>query len=119
MLWDAIRAAPPGAVALVDGQHRLAYGELLAQIEAEIQWLRASGAGRHALLADNGVPWALADLALHRGEFLSVPLPGSFTPAQVVHALDDASIDALLTDDLPRATALLPGWRHDGQSTVT
>ena len=90
-----------------------------ASIDREIEWLRAGRAGRHALLADNGVPWALADLALHLGEFLSVPLPGSFTPAQVVHALDDAGIDALLTDDLPRAAALLPGWRHDGRSPVS
>lgn len=119
MLWDAIRAAPPGAVALVDGRHRLTYGDLSTSIDREIQWLHAGRAGRHALLADNGVPWALADLALHLGEFLSVPLPGSFTPAQVVHALDDAGIDALLTDDLPRARALLPGWRHDGQSPVS
>ena len=51
------------------------------------------------------MPWALADLALHVGEMLSVPLPGSFTPAQMAHALDDAGIDAVLTDDVARARA--------------
>jgi long-chain acyl-CoA synthetase len=119
MLWQAIDAAPGGAVALDDGRQRVTYGALAASLRCEIHWLQAGCAERHALLADNGVPWALADLALHLGEFLSVPLPGSFTPAQLVHALDDAGIDALLTDDLPRAMALLPGWRHDGQSPVS
>jgi long-subunit acyl-CoA synthetase (AMP-forming) len=119
MLWDAIRAAPADAVALDDGRQRLTYGELATRIGDEIEWLQAGGVERHALLADNGVPWALADLALHLGERLSVPLPGSFTPAQVLHALDDAGIDAVLTDDLPRAQALLAGWHCEAQSPVS
>ncbi|MBK6351277.1 MAG: AMP-binding protein [Proteobacteria bacterium] len=119
MLLDALRAAPPGAVALVDGRRTISYGALPALIEREIEWLREGGAERHAVLADNGVPWALADLALHVGAMLSVPLPGSFTPAQVAHALDDAGIDALLTDDDVRARELLPGWRLDGSSPVS
>ena len=119
MLLDALRSAPPGAVALVDGRRSISYAALPALIEREIEWLREGGAERHALLADNGVPWALADLALHVGAMLSVPLPGSFTPAQVAHALDDAGIDALLTDDDVRARELLPGWRADGISPVS
>jgi long-subunit acyl-CoA synthetase (AMP-forming) len=119
MLLDALRSAPPGAIALVDGQRTISYGALPALIEHEIEWLRKGGAERHAVLADNGVPWALADLALHVGELLSVPLPGSFTPAQLAHALDDAGIDAVLTDDDTRAPSLLPGWRHNGTSPVS
>ncbi len=68
MLLDALRSAPPGAVALVDGRRTISYGALPALIEREIEWLREGGAERHAVLADNGVPWALADLALHVGE---------------------------------------------------
>ncbi len=119
MLLDALRTALPGAVALVDGRRAISYAALPALIEREIEWLREGGAERHALLADNGVPWALADLALHVGAMLSVPLPGSFTPAQMTHALEDAGIDALLTDDAARARELLPGWRADGVSPVS
>ena len=85
------------------GDARFPMAPCRALIEREIEWLREGGAERHAVLADNGVPWALADLALHVGEMLSVPLPGSFTPAQVAHALDDAGVDAVLTDDAARA----------------
>ena len=119
MLLQALHSAPAGALALVDGRRTISYGALPALIECEIAWLREGGAERHAVLADNGVPWALADLALHVGEMLSVPLPGSFTPAQLEHALDDAGIDALLTDDEARASDLLPGWRADGSSPVS
>ena len=38
-----------------------------------------------------------------------MPLPGSFTPAQMAHALDDAGIDALLTDDDTRARGVAAG----------
>lgn len=71
------------------------------------------------MLADNGVAWALADLALHLGEMFAVPLPESFTDPQQVHALDDAGIDALLTDDPARVRTLLPGWRVDGEGPAS
>jgi len=119
MLLQALQQAPGGALALVDGQRTVSYGALPSLLEHELQWLRARGAERHALLAENGVPWALADLALHVGEMFAVPLPGSFTPAQMTHALDDAGVDAVLTDDPSHAHALLPGWVDDGPSPVS
>jgi len=118
-LRRALRSAPVDAIALTDGRRTITYGSLVPLLEEEIKWLRASGAQRHALLADNGVPWALADLALHLGGVLSVPLPGSFTAAQMTHALDDAGIDALLVDDADRARAMLPDWRCDGIAPVS
>jgi long-chain acyl-CoA synthetase len=119
MLLQALQQAPAGALALVDGQRTVSYGALPALLEHELQWLRASGAERHALLAENGVPWALADLALHVGEMFAVPLPGSFTLAQMTHALDDAGVDAVLTDDPAHAQGLLSGWVDDGTSPVS
>jgi long-subunit acyl-CoA synthetase (AMP-forming) len=109
-LLPALRAASPRAIALQDEQRSISYGALLPWLDVEIEWLRGHGGERFALLADNGVPWVLADLALHLGGFLSVPIPPSFTPAQAVHALDDAGIDTVLTDDPDRVRAWLPGW---------
>ncbi|MDR3391999.1 MAG: AMP-binding protein [Sulfuriferula sp.] len=59
------------------------------------------------LLADNGLPWVLADLSAMRAQVPLVPLPLFFSPQQMLHALRDAGVDALLTDQPQQAVALL------------
>jgi len=110
--------AAPSRIALDDGRQRVDYERLDELVAEEADWLAASGE-RFALLADNGLGWAIADLALHRQQLPSVPLPGFFTPAQIRHALDDAGIDGLLTDDPSRMRGMLPGWRTAGVSGRT
>jgi long-subunit acyl-CoA synthetase (AMP-forming) len=105
----------PDRIALDDGRQTVAYGDLPILVEEEGAWLAAQGE-RFGLLADNGVGWAIADLALHTHALLSVPLPGVFAAAQVQHALDDAGVDCVLTDDPQRVRELLPGWHVAGTS---
>jgi long-chain acyl-CoA synthetase len=113
-LYEAIDRADAGSFALVDSRRTVQYGSLRGLIDLDREWLHAGGGERYALAADNGVAWALADLALHVGGWPSVPLPGAFTEALKRHALDDAGIDTLLTDDLAGSCELLPDWTVDG-----
>ena len=101
--------------ALDDGRHAIGYDQLPELIEEEGDWLAARGE-RFALLADNGLGWALADLALHARQLPCVPLPGFFTTGQVQHALDDSGIDCVVTDDPRRMRDLLAGWHVEGTS---
>jgi long-subunit acyl-CoA synthetase (AMP-forming) len=117
-LASSLQRAAPDHVALDDGRHVVTYGELGPILDAEGDWLAASGE-RFALLAGNGIGWAVADLALHLRQLPSVPLPGYFTPQQIQHVLDDAGIDCVLTDDVPRVRELLAGWRIAGTSGRT
>lgn len=112
---------PADTPALDDGRRLVRLRELDACVDAERSWLTALGAAgcRYALLADNGVPWALTDLALHRARALNVPLPAYFVAAQVDHVLDDAGIDVLLTDDPARIEAAHPRWQRTQQSPGT
>lgn len=105
---EALDAAPGERLAFVDGQRRLPVAELRAAVGSEAQWLTRHGVTRCALLADNGCAWAIADLALLRAGLLNLPLPTFFTAAQRRHALDDAGIDAMLTDDPQAAVAQSP-----------
>ncbi len=105
----------PEQVALDDGRQVVTYGELASRLDEEGEWL-AGGGERFALLADNGIGWAIADLALHQRRLPSVPLPGYFTAAQMLHVLDDAGVDCVLADDPGRARGLLAGWHVAGVS---
>lgn len=105
-------------IALDDGRQSVDYEDLDALVAEEGDWLAGAGE-RFAIVADNGVGWAIADLALHRRPLPCVPLPGFFTSAQILHALDDAGIDCVVTDDPARMRALLVGWRTAGVSGRT
>src|ERR1044072_7805439 len=96
---NALRNIEPSRPAIDDGTRRLNYGELRALVAREQRWLRANDVRRCALMAANGAPWISNDLALLGIEALNVPIPASFTAAQVRHVLDDASIDSVLTDN--------------------
>jgi len=102
-------------VALDDGREALGLPELMARVEEEGEWFAAHG-DRFALVADNGTGWAVADLALQARALPCVPLPGFFTTAQILHALDDAGVDCVVTDDPCRMRAMLAGWHTSGVS---
>lgn len=110
-MLEILRRVPAGRVALDDGCRRLTYRELAERVEAEAAWLAAHGVRRAALAADNGAGWVVADLALDVARLPAVPLPGYFTPAQQRHALDDAGVDACLTDAPEPLLAAGSGWR--------
>jgi len=122
MLLHPDRAAGPGnRPALRDAARSISYGNLPALVAAEGSWLAASGGWRFALLADNGCAWALTDLALANRELelLHVPLPGYFTPGQMAHVLNDAGIDAVVTDQPATLQALNLGFAPSGVSAQT
>jgi long-subunit acyl-CoA synthetase (AMP-forming) len=80
-------------------------------VAEEGEWLAATGGQRFGILADNGVGWAITDLALHTCRMVCVPLPAYFSKTQLLHALDDAGVDSLLLEDLAGARDMLADWR--------
>jgi len=119
MIARALADAPTAACALDDGSRSLSYGELALRVADEVDWLKSSGAERFALLAENGAGWVITDLALHLAGCLSVPLPAYFTDSQLQHALQDAQLDGLLSDDPQRVARLGNDWRCRGRSAAS
>lgn len=105
----------PAAPALDDGARRFRHGELAGAIAGDAGWLRRAGIGRAAVRAGNGCGWVIADRALAAAGLPRVPLPPAFTDAQLRHALDDAGIDALLTDEPALAGRLAAGFTGAGR----
>ena len=85
--------------ALQQGERRLNYREVLQTVARRAERMRDAGARRVAIALDNGLDWALWDLAALQSGRVCVPLPAFFSPAQQAHVLDSAGIDALIVDD--------------------
>jgi long-subunit acyl-CoA synthetase (AMP-forming) len=96
------------ACAVQDAHKSLGYGELARAVDGLAAELMRRRVAVLALLLDNGPPWVVADLAALEAGVTLVPLPGFFSDAQRRHALADAGVDAVLTDQ-PRCFADVPG----------
>ena len=83
-------------IVLGEGPRQLSYAELRHEVAARASQLQQLGVQRVALALDNGLEWALWDLALLRAGLICVPLPGFFSPAQQEHVLNHAGIDCLI-----------------------
>ena len=88
----------PQAIALCDRHAKLSYAELHLGVQRLAEELRKTGASTLALLADNGLSWALVDLAAMAAGLRLVPLPPFFSPQQMRHALRSAGVEALIVD---------------------
>lgn len=96
----------PDAPAVVGERVALTYDLLLEEVERLAGHLPGRRLG---LLLDNGPAWVVADLAALSRDNACVPLPGFFTDEQLVHAVRDAGIDCLLTDQPERVQRLIAG----------
>ncbi|AGA87961.1 AMP-binding protein [Stutzerimonas stutzeri] len=83
-------------IALSEGPRQLSYAELRHEVATRACQLEQLGVQRVALALDNGLEWALWDLALLRAKLVCVPLPAFFSAAQQEHVLQHAGIDCLI-----------------------
>jgi len=76
---------------------------------------RLSGRAVLGLHVSNSPSWVVADLAAMMAGVTNVPLPGFFSDSQLRHAVQDARIDTVITDEPWRIASLA---RISGQSEV-
>lgn len=118
-MLNAIARASADRIALRDGVRALSYADLLSAVRHEMSWQRELAGQRVAMLADNSTDWVVTDLALLSSGALNVPLPAYFTQSQIAHALDDARVDAVLSDDPLKVERLGSNWRVHSFSPET
>lgn len=76
----------------------LTYAELVVAIELATYRLNNAAAKVLGLAMDNSPAWAIADLAAMELNLPVVPLPYFFSAEQTIHAIDDAGINVVLSD---------------------
>jgi len=91
-------AAHPGRVALTDGVRNLGYAALNRLIADAAAQIRTETTKTVALCLDNCPEWLVADLALLAARLPCLPLPAFFSPRQQMHALVDAGVECIITD---------------------
>ena len=98
-LFDAIArhaSLTPRQPALQGSLGSLDYQTLWQQIQHLADRLQQAGIRRLALQLDNGLPWALIDLACTRAGIVVIPVPHFFSPAQQAWLLESSGADALV-----------------------
>lgn len=64
-------------------------------------------AGMLGLLMSNSPAWIVTDLAAMHAGVTTIPLSGFFSDDQLLHAIQDAQVDALITDQPDRVRTML------------
>lgn len=89
-------AQDPLRPALCDSYQVINYGELLPKIAALAERFRHQKIARLALLLDNGIDWAIIDLACALANIVMIPVPVFFSNEQQNWLLDSCGADALI-----------------------
>ncbi len=92
----AMASQQPGLIAMHDSSRAIRYGELWQQIERLAAELQQARVGRLALQLDNGLDWALIDLACAFAGIVVIPVPTFFSPQQQDWLLESSGADALV-----------------------
>lgn len=88
----------PNQTALQGSGIALSYVELVDAIENVAQKLSGTTTKALGMAMDNSLAWAVVDLAAMRLNLPVVPLPYFFSAEQMIHAMDDAGVNVLLSD---------------------
>jgi long-subunit acyl-CoA synthetase (AMP-forming) len=99
----------PRATAIEGKGMRLSYAALQAALRAVIPQLRDLQVDVLALDMDNSPAWALMDLASMACGITLVPLPPFFSAAQLHHALSQAGVKLVISDNPERLRQRLQG----------
>lgn len=122
----------PQRSALSDGVQTLSYADVIHQVDQRRKRLREINAHRVALALDNGLEWALWDLALLAEACVAVPIPAFFSSQQCHHIVQQAGLDSWIGHggepygfQVSRDTAISQRqvdhapWLHEGTTRIT
>lgn len=115
-VFQAVCFANPACIALGGMEGEVTYGELRASVEHAVQHFQESAPRVVGLALDNGPAWAAIDLAATEARVPLVPLPFFFSASQLAHAIRDAGIDCIHTNQPQQFESLFAGMGVEVQA---
>lgn len=106
---ELLLARDSRAIALETMNGAVTYGEFTQSVQHAACHFQSAQPRVIGLALDNGPAWAVIDLAAMEAGIPLVPLPFFFSSAQLAHAIRDAGIDCVHTDQPQQFEALLTG----------
>ncbi|MEQ9151254.1 MAG: AMP-binding protein [Parvibaculum sp.] len=99
----------PSRIAFRDHMGEVSYGALARRVAGIMETLRGGGTPI-GLMAENGIGWVAADLAVTASGRRFVPLPPFFSDDQLLHVVKDSGLGLILADDalIERAARFAP-----------
>jgi len=97
----------PDKLALLGAAAQITYSQLVNEIEVLANKWQAMDQHIVGIAMDNHPAWAIADLAAIQCKRVAVPLPLFFSSAQIAHAILDAGIQTIVSDQPQRLETLL------------
>ena len=94
----------PQAMAVRSGDTAINYVELVADIDKVSRRLQQLEINRLGLSLDNSIDWIVIDLACVVAGVTVVPLPWFFSSEQINHAISEAEVDTIVSNDTSLAT---------------
>ena len=85
--------------ALISGQLKLSYAELVQKVNQYASILEQNNSKRIAVYLDNCIEWVIADLAIQICKIPFVALPTFFSQKQLVHIIENTQTDTLITNN--------------------
>lgn len=101
-------ASQPQQIALQSVHAQFSYLALLNAVQSASDWLRSQAVRCVALALDNSPDWIAWDLAALQCQITQVPIPPFFSDAQKQHAVQDAAVELIVTDQPALWLRLLP-----------
>ncbi len=109
----------PHHVALQGISHALTYSQLNdAIVHTSIHMSQYPAQTRIAIAMNNQPAWIVLDIAALQLGMTQVPLPSFFTDAQLLHAMQDAGVNVLITDQTVRFDSLLKAHTFEKKSVM-
>lgn len=95
----------PDAIFIESNDDRISYAQAITRIELIIETLSTFNAKTIAIFADNQADWIFVDFACQIKNICLIPLPLFFSDKQIRHAIKEANIDLIITDQVTRTSS--------------